>query len=350
MSLLVPICLVWLGSLPSARAESFDEIKARVTRTGAVTVPCREGTSTVLKNLPCEGPGETLLGQVKAEFNKRFELEAAWFYRGRKILWSTGELVTFPKPVCNLNAGEVDRNSLAGDSSCGEYCKLRVSKSLTGASVKVLTDTTGRSCIRETAWYNGAWLQAKNFYRKQVLAEWATKRVTLVDFDGTRPSASVAAAAVDITNMSNGFIADWSKTQGADQVAQIKCVGNDDQAAASQAGCRMEMLSRRLVTGWVLLLGHEMNLRTQKDFINRFKDQNSMMDGAQSAIGDACQSECTCITCSDNELSNCANRCYQREIVKYLRGHLTYWDTGGDYPRAGAQPKDPLAATKGGGS
>ena len=347
MSPLVTICLVWLGATATAHAETFDEIKARVSRSGSVTVPCRDGTGAVLKNLPCDGPGDTLLGQVKAEFNKRFDTEAAWFYRGSKIRFSTGELVTFPKPVCNLNAGEIDSNSLAGDSSCGDYCKLQVSKSLTGASIKVLTDTTGRSCIRETAWYNGAWLQAKNFYRKQVLAEWSTKQVSLVDFDGTRPSASVAAAAVDITNMSNGFIADWTKSEGPDQVAQMKCQGNTDQGGASQAGCHMEMLSQRLITGWVLLLGSEMNLRTQKDFINRFKDQNGMMDNAQNAIGSACQGECTCITCSDSELSSCANRCYQREMLKYLKSHLTFWDTGGDYPRAGAQPTQPLS---GGGS
>lgn len=332
------------GVQRASASESFDELRQRLARQGYVEVTCRKGEGAsreILKNMPCEGKGATLLDTVKRELNKRFERETQYFYRGKKVAWSTGKLHEFEGPVCNLTAGEIERSSLAESPSCGNHCNIRVDKSFASVSVKVVADQTGTKCARERAWYHGGWLQARNFHRLQVLREWQNKRVSLTDFEGTRPSASLAAAAVDISNMSNGFINEWMQKHGEAEVAALRCTEAAENEIADQSACDMEMLSQRLLTGWIVLLSNEINLRAQKDFITRFGDTAKWLDHAQGAVGAPCQSECKCLTCSDDELSRCANGCYRREIVKFVRGRLAVWDTPGDYPRAGARPPDP---------
>lgn len=266
------------------------------------------------------------------------------YYKGLKTNFTTGRHQMSPVPVCNLAAGEKDKNSIG--MSCGKFCKIDVDTSLVGGGIKT-SDQAGH-CDREYGWYRGAWVQALNYAKEKTLNQLHSRKFQLTDYDGSRPCAEEAADLMrsqraiqktvqDIKGLYKGKEKDLEKLVCDSTIStrKIAMADKDVKDPKSHSVCKMQMTELRLESLWSKFLMCEIHARATLDFEKELSNPGEFLASARSAIQPMCEEAIKCkkggnkvfTACTDDRRTKLLNECYRREMPKWFQKRLDRWKT-----------------------
>lgn len=245
-------------------------------------------------------------------------------YRGKPDgLLDTSDPSNPTVPVCNLSHGEVEKNWLPSNNSCGAYCNLDLDVSLTdGISLNV-----NPPCQREAAWGRGAYVQIFNYYKEKVFEEFDSGKVLVTNFTGPKPCAPLAADLMGLQDQNENLTGPVTRMlaskQGVDEKAdpklieqaasKEKCKTSDEAQVTSVGACTMKQFQRTMRALWAEFLSCEIEARAIKEFYIQSHDIDTNSQQFKDYMMNACESR-ICIACSGSKRNKEINTCYQQNL------------------------------------
>ncbi|MBI3557244.1 MAG: hypothetical protein HY074_13355, partial [Deltaproteobacteria bacterium] len=362
---------------PEARAALRNEVfpKVDASAVSSVDIKCRDGGPPLLGQPPCQVVGKQpgliqLIEQAAVdELGQRITNQ----YIGVLVNGVIATAGLSAVPVCNIMQGEGadlsaayswrEANAKGGDipatmnhnwlpdtspgHSCGEQCGqyLHVSTTLgvvTGGGFKV--DNQNAHCAWEYGQYRGAFVQAQNHYKEEVLGELKKKSIHLLDIEGSKPCQELAA---DVIRMQGG-IADVTNqviqlhNGSVDEVSKLQCPtdGTDpNKTSASNAdptsigACDITMANKILLSSYSRLISCEIWWRASNDFETVMGEQNAWVASAKDYMKPKCSEAANCKKngndvggdCNDDLRTKLWNECYAREAPNWMKSKMTKW-------------------------
>ncbi|MEW6057550.1 MAG: hypothetical protein AB1540_13135 [Bdellovibrionota bacterium] len=326
----------------------------------SVDVKCREEGPVIMGNHPCRDKGATpgYLSRVEKFVKEALAIENYNYYIGSTTNFATGIGSLSATPVCNISQGEEHRNLLPKNSGCGKWCNVRVETSsilgLVTVGGDLFVDDKNGGCSREYGWFRGAFVQVMNYYKEKVFAEFRNKKVQLVDIEGVKPCAGIAADVIRAQAATDNALERVVAVQGIERAAAASCPHLEKSRGLASLGkktpfenelnshgaCFMGMAQLRLASLWSGFLGCEIRWRASRDFEQEFGSIQQWVNETKVAISDRCKSFASSCekgngdsalagnqSCDDKMRTRLFMQCYQKEVPLYLKNKLQRYNT-----------------------